>query len=253
MVLTVGTLAMGQAMVQHAAAAAGGAAAAAGSAKIAEGLAGVLGAAAGSAATAAAPVPVPAPAAQARHGKPSPFAAQRAANQGAPAVVPPAAVVNNAAVPSPAEVESMPTGEAARGNMWTPRYPARTAAVPFAPYVSGEAGPVMRGSVHRISGDPPRLAAVVSPALAALHEVIAVPSVPPPTPKIVATVEKLATIKEGETEQSVMAELGIPAAKIAMFDEGKLVESWRIESHGQKIGTVRMSDGVVTSVEPVAR
>ena len=82
---------------------------------------------------------------------------------------------------------------------------------------------------------------------------IATPVLPSPPPPVFATAEKLAGILPGASYEAIVASLGLPASKIEMMEDGKVLESLRIESRGSKIGTIRMVNGVVTSVEPVAQ
>jgi hypothetical protein len=42
--------------------------------------------------------------------------------------------------------------------------------------------------------------------------------------------------------------LGVPAARITMYDDGHLVEIFRYMSRDTNIGIVRLSDGAVLSV-----
>jgi len=79
--------------------------------------------------------------------------------------------------------------------------------------------------------------------------VIPIPVLPPPPPPTLATPEKLAMIHEGTTIETVLSELGTPASKVAMYDDGKLLETLRIEAKGSRIGTIYVVNGVVTSVE----
>jgi hypothetical protein len=112
----------------------------------------------------------------------------------------------------------------------------------------------MRNSVHRIApatGNPPQMASDIAPSAEPMAAMIAVPSIPPPPPPVLATAEKFAAIKEGLTAESVIAALGVPASKIAMYEDGKMLETWRIEAQGAKLGTLVVIDGVVTSIEPV--
>ena len=82
---------------------------------------------------------------------------------------------------------------------------------------------------------------------------IATAVIPPPPPPVRATAEKLAGIQLGTNYETILAQLGTPASKIEMMDDGKVFESLRIEANGSKLGTIRLVNGVVTSVEPVAQ
>jgi hypothetical protein len=252
-------LTMGQALVQNAAAAAGGAAAAAGAQKIGVGLDKILSGAAGAAAKAAA---APAPAPPQKHGKPSPY--QPTVNRAGGTEVAPVITGASSGVATPGEVEALSSGESVPNNPWVSRghvqqheiaTPAQSVPA-FTPFSSGDGGPVVnRGSrrtVEPLGQQPPVYAtagvmAVAPPPVA----IVALPVIPP-TPAVLATPEKLAAVHEGESINDVVASLGTPASKIEMYDEGNLTESLRIESHGNKIGTILVVNGLVTSIEKVA-
>lgn len=240
-------LVMGQAMVQHAvSAAAGGAAAAAGSKKVADSLEKILGGAANTAGTAAA-----APAAQAktpaptpttgRRGKPSPFEPQ--VNRAGGTELTPSV--------QPGTVETTISGEALPNNPWSSRRPASQGAVPaFSPFVSNDAPVVGRGARRNAAQVSETMAA---PAVPVQAPVIAAVVIPPPPPPVRATPEKFASIQLGASYETILSQLGTPASKIEMMDDGKVLESLRIEANGSKLGTILLVNGVVTSIEPVVR
>ena len=257
--LTVTGLAMGQAMVQHAAAAAGGAAAAAGSKKVADGLEGILGSAAGATANAAAPKqPIPAPP-TAKRAKKSPFDPQ--VNRAGGGDLAPVAGTAHASIPSPADVETMRlSGEAAPNNPWMSRGRTRSTAPPssLTPFLTDDApAPVASRGARRGNAQiaetmiaPPSPSAVTLPA----EMMTATAVMPPPPPPVLATAEKFAAIQPGASYREILATLGTPAAKIEMVDDdGKMVESLRIEARGNKLGTILLVNGIVTLVEPVVR
>lgn len=261
--LTITGLTMGQALVQNAAAAAGGAAAAAGAQKIGVGLDKILSGTAGAAAKAAAPAPPP-PAPPQKHGKPSPY--QPTVNRAGGTELAP--VINGAAsgAATPGEVEPVASGESVPNNPWVSRghvqqqpqiAPAPQSVPAFTPFTSSEGGPVVnrgsRRSVEPIGQQPPEyVTAGVMAVAPAPVAIVTHPVIPPPIPAVLATPEKLAAVHEGESINDVVASLGTPASKIAMYDEGNLTESLRIESHGNKIGTIVVVNGLVTSIEKVA-
>ncbi len=249
-------LVMGQAMVQHAAAAAGGAAAAASSKKIADGLEKILGGAANTAAVAAAPTPlppVPKPAASSvagKRGKPSPFEPQ--VNRAGGTEMAPSVPRGAAGIPSPTEVEAIVSGESVPNNAWTPRKQTHQAAVPaFTPFVSNDAPAASRGS--RRGGDGNGDTMMLPPTVSMPVAMIATAIIPPLPPPVRATLEKLAGIQLGANYETILSQLGTPAARIEMMDDGKVFESLRIEANGSKLGTIQLVNGVVTSVEPVVR
>lgn len=71
------------------------------------------------------------------------------------------------------------------------------------------------------------------------------PSLPPP-PEM--SLEEFRKISTGATRNDVLR-LGVPASKITMFDEGHLVEIYSYRQNGQKFGSLRLTDGAVSSVE----
>ena len=259
--LMVTGLAMGQAMVQHAAAAAGGAAAAAGSRKVADGLEKVLGSAAGSTAAAAGTpkvvevIPSPPSGKRTKHSPFEPQVTRAGGSESAPVVG-----AAHAGIPSPSEVEAIgSSGEAVPNNPWVSRGKGHTQApVPaFAPFASNDASPAVANRGARRNG--PGAEALVMPPLTATSvmappaPLVVVPLLPPPPPRVVATAEKFAAIQTGATYEEIVASLGKPAAKIEMLEDGKVLESLRIEGAGMKLGTIRLVNGVVASIEPVAR
>ena len=269
--LVVTALAMGQAMVQHAAAAAGGAAAAAGSKKVADSLEKVLGGAANAAATAAGtkpadpqkqvvaavPPPTPPTGKRVKHSPFEPQVSRAGGSQNAPAVEP-----ARAGIPSPYEVEASSNGESLPNTPWVSRraHVPQYGPVPaFTPFVTNDAPtPAASRGARRGIGTPQMAEAVIVPPIAPMTvalpaTIISAPVVPPPPPPAMATREKLAGIQNGATYQQIVASLGKPASKIEMIEDGKVLESLRIESRGNKIGTIRLVDGVVTSIEPVER
>lgn len=265
--LTITGLAMGQAMVQHAAAAAGGAAAAAGSSKIANGLETLLGGAANTIATAAGPATAAAPKKQAivaaapqpptgKRSKHSPFEPQ-VNRTGESELAPVVGAPLHLQIPPPDEVEAYtPSGET--GNTpWISRRqtPAQGSVPAFTPFVTTDspAPPAMSRGAHRHSPQVMIETAIIAPSSTSVVTsalVVALPVLPPPP---TATPEKLATIREGSTYEQIVASLGKPASKIEMMEDGKVLESLRIESRGSKIGTIRLVDGVVTAVVPVSQ
>ena len=249
-------------MVQHAAAAAGGAAAAAGSKKVADSLEKILGGAAISAATAAQTTPaVPAVSAPTagKRGKRSPFEPQvtrAGGSEMAPVVT--FTTSRQGAISLPAEVEATTSGESVPGNPWVSRrsHPQHTPVPAFTPFVTNDAPAASRG-LRRSAGNAPLISETAIASPGSLETIpaalVSTPVVLPPRPRVVATLEKLSAIQQGASYETILAELGTPASKIEMIEDGKVLESLRIEANGSKIGTILMVNGVVTSVEPVAR
>jgi hypothetical protein len=71
---------------------------------------------------------------------------------------------------------------------------------------------------------------------------------PPPPPPPVATAADLKTIAVGTGREDVL-KLGVPAARITMYDDGHLVEIFRYMSLDTNLGIVRLSDGTVSNVQ----
>ena len=71
------------------------------------------------------------------------------------------------------------------------------------------------------------------------------PTLPPP-PEM--SPEEFRRISTGTTRGDVLR-LGTPASKITMFDDGHLVELYSYRQNGQKFGTLRLTDGAVSSIE----
>ena len=262
LILTLTGFAMGQAMMQHATAVAGGTAAAVGSKKIADSLETILGGVSSSAATAGSTpkqqlVPAPPAPATARRTKHSPFEPQANRN-GAGSEMAPAAG-QGGGIPSPSEVESGSTssGEAVPNNPWAPRGRGhqQTPVPAFSAFgVNDAPAPTASRGIRRNVVGAPQLAesALIPPPAppVVVLQAIAVP--PPPPPPTLATREKLAEIQQGASYEQIVATLGTPASKIEMIEDGKVLENLRIESRGNKIGTIRLTNGIVTSVEPAA-
>ena len=71
------------------------------------------------------------------------------------------------------------------------------------------------------------------------------PTLPPP-PEM--SREEFSKISTGTPRTDVLR-LGAPASKITMFDDGHLVELYSYRQNGQKFGTLRLTDGAVSSIE----
>ncbi|HLJ18497.1 MAG TPA: hypothetical protein VKV15_28660 [Bryobacteraceae bacterium] len=97
----------------------------------------------------------------------------------------------------------------------------------------------------------PRIIPALVPAASqnARVPVLIQPAVTPPAPPPVPTTADLQSIKPGLSRRDVVAKLGLPTDKIAMpDDEGHLSEVMHYSARGTDLGTVRMSDGLVTDV-----
>jgi hypothetical protein len=71
------------------------------------------------------------------------------------------------------------------------------------------------------------------------------PQLPPPP---VMSAEDFRTVANGMSRVDVL-KFGAPAGKITMYQDGHLLEVYSYRQNGQKIGTLRLSDGAVSSIE----
>ena len=71
------------------------------------------------------------------------------------------------------------------------------------------------------------------------------PVLPPPP---VMSPEDLRSVSTGMTRADVL-KLGAPSSKITMFEDGHVVEQYSYHQNGQKFGGVKLTDGVVSSVQ----
>ena len=70
----------------------------------------------------------------------------------------------------------------------------------------------------------------------------------PPAPPAVTSAQ-LRAIAVGVSRADVVGKVGIPAARITMDDDGHLVEILEYTANGNRVGSVRCSDGRVESVD----
>ena len=71
------------------------------------------------------------------------------------------------------------------------------------------------------------------------------PALPPPP---VMSPEDFRNVSNGMTRANVL-KFGAPASKITMFEDGHVVEVYSYYQNGQKVGTLHLTDGAVTSVQ----
>ena len=71
------------------------------------------------------------------------------------------------------------------------------------------------------------------------------PTLPPPP---VMSPEDLRSVSTGMTRADVL-KLGAPSSKITMFEDGHVVEQYSYHQNGQKFGGLKLTDGVVSSVQ----
>jgi hypothetical protein len=86
-------------------------------------------------------------------------------------------------------------------------------------------------------------------AAAALAPVVAAPVVPEPVVKV-PTAEEVASIKIGTSESDLLAALGQPASRVIIpDDDGHLREICQYWANGKALGTIRLDNGQVVTVE----
>ena len=71
------------------------------------------------------------------------------------------------------------------------------------------------------------------------------PAFPPPP---VMSPENLRSVSTGMTREDVL-KFGPPSSKITMFEDGHVVEQYSYHQNGQKFGGLKLTDGVVSSVQ----
>jgi hypothetical protein len=84
--------------------------------------------------------------------------------------------------------------------------------------------------------------------LASINPPEPVPSYQEP-PRKEPTAEDFDTIQVGASEEQVVAALGQPESKITIPDDGHLVQICQYWSNGKQIGTVRLDNGQVVTIE----
>lgn len=99
--------------------------------------------------------------------------------------------------------------------------------------------------VHRVAPKKSAPASLITAVPVPLLDLISLPSLPPPP---VATPEALRTLARGATRADVLS-LGFPSSRLSMYDDGHLGEVYGYTRDNVTFGVVRLSDGVVSSVE----
>lgn len=88
---------------------------------------------------------------------------------------------------------------------------------------------------------PPRESLPVAP--------VAIPRAPLPPPPPQVTADDLKSLASGTSRAEVL-KLGAPASRVTMVDDsGRLIEIYRYQSTDHAFGTVRLSEGSVSSVQ----
>ena len=79
----------------------------------------------------------------------------------------------------------------------------------------------------------------------------ALPEPPAAPPKI--DLEELARMQPGVTRQDLLAKVGPPSIKLTLPESGHEVEIYRYRANGHDTAVVKLQDGVVASIELLAR
>jgi hypothetical protein len=112
----------------------------------------------------------------------------------------------------------------------------------FGPATSGAGMPASGGGVTRQNraARPTEESLVREPEAAPL---------PPPVPVHVTTQQEVSAIQAGTVRRDVLAKLGPASSMVTIPDEGHLLEIFKYTSGGRWLGTVRMDNGAVVSVD----
>jgi hypothetical protein len=74
-----------------------------------------------------------------------------------------------------------------------------------------------------------------------------IPSPPPePAEPVPSTAAEIARIEAGASRQDVLARLGKPSARITIPDGDRLVEIYQYAAKGERLGSLRFTDGLVS-------
>lgn len=76
-----------------------------------------------------------------------------------------------------------------------------------------------------------------------VYRVVEEPPLKEPTP------EEFASVKVGATEKELIAALGPPSSRVTIPEEGHLLETCQYWAKGKQLGTVRLDNGQVVTVE----
>lgn len=79
--------------------------------------------------------------------------------------------------------------------------------------------------------------------------VVAAPVVVPEPPRKEPTQEQLASVKVGATASEVLSVLGPPESRVTIPDDGHLLEICQYWAKGKQLGTIRLDNGQVITVE----
>jgi hypothetical protein len=82
--------------------------------------------------------------------------------------------------------------------------------------------------------------------------VVSVPAVQEQA-RVEPTAEQLASVKVGATAKEVLAVLGPPESRVTIPDEGHMLEICQYWARGKQLGTVRLDNGQVVTVQSSAQ
>ena len=108
---------------------------------------------------------------------------------------------------------------------------------------SAPASATRHASVRPHRASTPEEVAIVETAAVVTQPVLQEPVVKEPS------VEDLASVKVGTSEKELLAALGTPASRITIPEEGHLLEICQYWAKGRQLGTVRLDNGQVVTVE----
>ncbi len=130
--------------------------------------------------------------------------------------------------------------------------PVSTAHAPVAPPLvgggDGSAGAGGGGSSHRSSRRRERIVETEAAASAPITPVVAPVAAQAVVKEL--TVEDVASIKVGATAGELRAALGVPESRVSIpGDDGHLLEICQYWAKGEPVGTIRLDNGRVVSVQ----
>jgi len=123
--------------------------------------------------------------------------------------------------------------------------PATTSGAPASSGAVASSEPVPAGSIHSATASASRVQQQPEPVASVPSEVPVLPESQPKQP----TLELLAAVKIGVKEDE-LASLGPAASRVTIPDEGHLREILTYSVNGQRLGTIRLDNGEVVSVQP---
>jgi len=95
----------------------------------------------------------------------------------------------------------------------------------------------------------PEFRQTTAASVPAVSPVVVVPIVAPELPRREPTPEQLASVKIGATASEVLSVLGPPESRVTIPDDGHLLEICQYWAKGKQLGTVRLDNGQVITVE----